>query len=560
MLDFRVTVWLVWLSFFLTVAPGCADAVKVETAAVLEPPAEITTTNAAELYGLQVGAKWTFLRSNGPLRWKEITACEDVPVIDPTTGVRSIVRAYVRENRSETGTTSVHYLVQDSEGVKRVRRDDVDKGRLEMFATYVPSVPRLYDGPYASGLVWNFGVVTGEFSPEDDVPRGASETAAIDEVVAIEYLDVMAGRFATLTIGRQWDANNPHYVLSHYAPGVGEVREATEWPGDPLPEIQIEELVAYTPGYGSCDGSAALFDTPCDAPLAQCQHPWGNAVAGCTDPRVDAANCGACGTACESGVCAGGTCVTPDADVVCDGTTVACTNAWGQGLPACTSPSRDKWNCGACGNVCGEDLVCDHGECSCEPGTGECGAGACQDLLADEANCGECGNVCGGDTPNCDKGVCVGSCLSVSLTECGDTCVDLDWTSGHCGSCDNACGNGFGSTTCAAGSCITCDEAGLTDCGGDCEDVRWSDKNCGGCGITCSDIEVCVEGTCTTGDGSCTESCGDGDKICCGGSCIDPQTSDTFCGGCGGDQCEGGCTEACRDAECQPVDCGGGDD
>ena len=259
-------------------------------------------------------------------------------------------------------------------------------------------------------------------------------------------------------------------------------------------------------------------------------------------------------------MCAGGECVVPACDLECEGTTACCPSAWDWGQPGCTSPARDKWNCGECGNVCGEDLICDHGECVCGPGTDDCGGGSCQDLLDDPANCGACGTECGGDTPICDKGVCVGTCLSVDLTECGHDCVDTDWDSDNCGECGTECGKGTGTTSCAYGACVTCADAGLSECGGDCEDLAWSDKNCGRCGNDCGDAAVCVSGECITGDTTCEISCDDGDKICCGGECIDPRTSDNHCGGCGVQECDGGCTEACRDGGCEPVDCGGGDD
>lgn len=514
---------------------------------------------AAELYGLQVGARWTYLRTDDVLRWKEITACEDVLVFDPVTGEPGVVRAYVRENRSEFGTTSVHYLVQDEEGVKRVRRDDVDEGTLRMFATYAPAGVRLYNGPYADGLLWEFTLVTGEFSPRTWDAAGATETSAVDEVLGVEELEVMAGTFSTLAVERQWDARNPHNVQSWYAPGVGEVRERTEWPTEPLPTVQIEELVVYTPGFGSCDGTVPLFDAACDAPLLVCDHPWGGGSAGCTDPRVDFANCGACGVECQSGVCAGGRCVEPACDLACEGTALCCPSAWSWGAPGCTSPARDRWNCGECGNVCAEGLVCDRGECTCAPGTADCGLG-CVDVLDDPLNCGACGEVCGGDTPRCDKGVCVSTCLSVDLAECDGECVDLEWDSNHCGQCGVACGDGTGTTSCMAGACVPCEDAGLTDCESDCADLSWSDKHCGACGVECGDGEVCVQGDCVPGDGSCDAPCDDGDKICCGGECVDPRTSDNHCGGCGTATCEGGCTEACRDGACVPVDCGGGDD
>lgn len=562
----RVAVALLVLAFSV-LAPGCDENPSSQPAQTTQPePAQSnqpdpTRSTAAGLYGLQVGARWTFLRSGDELRWKEITGCEDVLVLDPVTGAASTVRAYVRENRGVNGTTSVHYLTVDDEGVKRVRRDDIDEGRLSMFATYSPAGPRLYNGPYPDGYAWTFALTTGEFAPQDNnLSRGYSETSAVDTLLGVETTDVVAGSFLTLGVDRQWDANNPHNVESHYAPGVGEVRETTIWPTTPMPTTQTEELVAYTPGYGSCDGTEPLFDAACDAPLEVCPAPWGNQPVGCTDPRVDKFNCGECEHICESGVCSNGQCVESTGLTECVGDTISCPSAWGWGIDSCTSPSRDKWNCGGCGNVCGEDLICDHGVCACGPGTADCGSGTCDSVLDDPENCGGCGIVCGGDAPICDKGVCVETCLSVELQDCGDECVDTDWNSDHCGGCDHECGKGTGTTECVSGVCVACEDAGYTDCDGDCEDLNWSDANCGACGVDCGEDSVCVNAECVTGDGTCAEGLCAGSEVCCGGECFDPRTSDTQCGGCGVATCDGGCTEACRDGACTPVDCGGGDD
>lgn len=556
--------WLVSISLGLLGVAGCSAEPAEEGAGPGEqlPTFVISSErSAARLYGLQVGARWTFLRSNDVLRWKEITGCEDVLVRDPQTGEPHIVRAYVRENRSELGTTSVHYLIEDDEGVKRVRRDDVDQGNLVMFATYDPPGMRLLNGPYPDGLQWKFTLTTGEFTPfAADASDGFSTTSAVDDVLGGETVKIVAGTFQTLFVDRQWNANNAHNVQSHYAIGAGEVREVTTWPTSPLPTIQIEELVAYEPGYASCDGRAPLFPASCDAPLLKCEDAWGNGAQGCTDPRVDARNCGACGVVCASGVCAGGSCVEPTCALSCEGTTVCCSSAWAWGAEGCTSPARDRWNCGACGNICAPGHICDHGQCTCGLGTADCGTGTCQSVLDDPSNCGACGSVCAGDTPVCDKGVCVGTCLSVDLVDCGDTCVDLEWDSANCGACGVQCGKGTGTTACVQGKCVPCAEAGLTECSGDCEDLRFSDNNCGACGAACGPDQACVQSVCISGDGSCAMTCADGDEICCQGACVNPLANDQHCGGCGVDQCSGGCTEACRDGVCTPVDCGGGDD
>lgn len=80
--------------------------------------------HAEALYGLSVGARWLYLRSDGTPRWKEISACEDVEIREPDTGELHVVRAYVRQNFSTRRLASVHYLTTDATGVHRVRRDD----------------------------------------------------------------------------------------------------------------------------------------------------------------------------------------------------------------------------------------------------------------------------------------------------------------------------------------------------------------------------------------------------------------------------------------------------
>ncbi len=158
-------------------------------------------------------------------------------------------------------------------------------------------------------------------------------------------------------------------------------------------------------------------------------------------------------------------------------------------------------------------------------------------------------------------GICYGSCRALDLVECDGKCVDPDWADEHCGACGKKCGKGTGTLQCRLGRCVPCAEAGYVDCGGTCFDPAWSKEHCGACGNACARGQVCVFGRCTGGDGTCKNSvCGDPDKICCNGDCINPRTSDTHCGGCGVARCKGGCTEACRQGICSLVDCGGGDD
>ncbi|MDF2696401.1 MAG: Tryptophan synthase alpha chain [Labilithrix sp.] len=93
---------------------------------------------------------------------------------------------------------------------------------------------------------------------------------------------------------------------------------------------------------------------------------------------------------------------------------------------SCRDLSSDAANCGACDTACAADDQCTSGECVAKaaaksaarktdgdaPDSGEeCPAGqvlcgeACVDLLSDGANCGGCANVCEVDR-TCTQGLC----------------------------------------------------------------------------------------------------------------------------------------------------------
>ncbi len=537
-----------WTLLSLLLWTACGD----DDASALDEP---VPDEAVSLGGLTVGARWTYLRSGEEPRWKEVTACEDVEVVGPD-GTHT-VRAYVRENRSAAGLTSVHYLVVGEDGIRRARRDDIDLGWLSGITTYEPYNPRLFDGPYVEGEERRFTVGISEVDPVSGQVRGTSQVEAVDTVRGVRAVEVVGASFATVLIERQWLTGEPHVVRSYYAPRIGEVLEEEAWPERAYPAV--EELVSYAPGFGLCD--RPLEGAPCDDPLRTCDDAWGAAFRGCTDPRVDSHNCGACGVECDSGVCAGGICQAPACDLECGGSTICCEHPWDAEAAGCTSPARDVHNCGGCGLACEAWQTCRLGACECAPGTADCtGDGICADLMNDPEHCGACGETCSGDTPMCELGICVSTCDALDLDECDGQCVDLRWNDEHCGTCGELCGPGTGTVSCADGQCTPCAAFEQDDCDGTCEDLDWSDGNCGACGQACLADEVCVRGECIAGDGSCAMSCGD-DELCCGGECYNPRGSDTHCGGCGVDQCAGGCSEACRDGQCEAVVCGdGGDD
>jgi hypothetical protein len=69
----------------------------------------------------------------------------------------------------------------------------------------------------------------------------------------------------------------------------------------------------------------------------------------------------------------------------------------------CANPKLDNANCGACGNACAAGTECLGGSCVCSFGE-RCGD-SCVDTTVDASHCGACGNACGNDA-RCEAGTC----------------------------------------------------------------------------------------------------------------------------------------------------------
>jgi len=169
----------------------------------------------------------------------------------------------------------------------------------------------------------------------------------------------------------------------------------------------------------------------------------------------------------------------------------------GQQAQTCTSSGTWQNVGGPCS---GSAPVCLAGVCvACAPGSVQCsGSGDGVELCGSD---GTWGTAVTCASSMCSMGMCTGTCTQ-GTTQCSgpsavQSCVSGMW--GTPTTCTTAVANA--TAACAAGACSFTCNGRLNACSGACVDFQTDDGNCGGCGAACAGGARCRRGSCTTGFG-----------------------------------------------------------
>jgi len=193
----------------------------------------------------------------------------------------------------------------------------------------------------------------------------------------------------------------------HHAPMV-RVNVAQVCVPTPRTSFRIQRIVGALSCGNICGENQLCVEGVCQCITlsgSQNQYCASSDSDGCTETDVtqDFFNCGSCGNVCGNNqICNGGYCQCIELPA-------------GFGLQLCAVPNSkncavaelasDASNCGSCGTVCTEGKLCSGSTCQCPPGLQVC-VNACTILSADHFNCGRCGNVCQATT-QCVESNCV---------------------------------------------------------------------------------------------------------------------------------------------------------
>ncbi len=242
----------------------------------------------------------------------------------------------------------------------------------------------------------------------------------------------------------------------------------------------------------------------------------------CTPAACGARVCGTDGCGGSCGSCENGETCNSAGACGCEAPELTCGTQ-------CADVRSDKDNCGGCGMVCEQGLICAGRQCTgtCKVlGTRDCGAG-CIDILSDPLNCGGCGKICeaglgclnaectdedgavvappmptgpvvGDPEPVCMGDDCTSACAE-GRTQCGDFCIDTVNDGANCGACGNVCAM---NEACLGGACGAVCASGYSQCGSVCSLLDADVENCGSCGNLCGAGQNCVSGACTVAGGT----------------------------------------------------------
>lgn len=326
-----------------------------------------------------------------------------------------------------------------------------------------------------------------------------------------------------------------------------------EGPASSLCDSRPSSVVACTEGLCRYSCSPGFLDCPGGTPEDGCET------------RIDADNCGSCGTDCPSG----SFCVVSGASYECT-TTCSAPNTLCGGT-ACVNTDNTPQYCGSCSNDCTElsnvsSAGCLSGACfiaDCDTNRENCNgmvADGCETNTSNSSqHCGACGNNCA-MKPQVATATCGGGVCNVTMCNGGYADCDITGANGceintrnnenHCGACGKVCDDLAGvdgaNVNCQVSLCASISGTGTTagcnpgfgNCDSNlhsngCETPLNTAANCGACGNACPAIDGATA-MCSLGE--CVYMCTGGRALCGTGGdreCADTATDEDHCGACG---------------------------
>lgn len=249
---------------------------------------------------------------------------------------------------------------------------------------------------------------------------------------------------------------------------------------------------AGTAGRGGRSSGGSAGTKSCGASLTRC----GSA---CVDTQSDDSHCGACFSACTTGVpCVNSTCQISSGN---GGSNGGCS----AGLTYCSNFSRcldvrtNPFACGSCYSPCSNSEACVDGRCvpgTCFNGLTDCSGSdagyGCADLTVDRNNCGSCGHACG-IYESCQDGQCIPPVCSLPYEYCVNSgCTDTTTDLSSCGRCGHGCAGGpifdYTGYVCTNGQCACAPLA--NKCGTGCSTQFWY---CPPTGSMASPMDICTQ-------------------------------------------------------------------